>query len=166
MAIIGEWVPQCTIKSKGDANAIAQELEQIGYNNGDDEFSTQDAVDFARNNPNSELHKMLEWDDTVAAELYRNNQVGEIIRWIKITKIDDKDATIKEPTLVRYFISTGNHDGRYKKTEVVFSKASDADRILEQMRRDAKNFIERYKMYSDLNPNLPAAFTALNNIMI
>ena len=165
MAIVGEWVPQCNLQ-KYNANQVAQELETIGYNNNTMEFDTQEAVDFARNNPNSELHKILEWDDKIAAEKYRNVQVGNILRWIKITKVDDNDPTKREPTLIRYFVNTGNHDGKYKKTEIVFSSATDADRILEQMRRDAKNFIERYKIYSDLNPNLPAAFTALQNIMI
>lgn len=164
MAIVGEWIPQCGFKNKADAHKVALELESIGYNNNTDEFNTQEMVDFARNNPNSEMYNLFEWNDAIAAEQYRNQQARNILRFLKITVINEETKT-KEPTLTRYFISTGKQDGTYKKTEVVFHSPTDADKVLENMRRDAENFINRYKIYSDLNPNLPAAFKALQAIV-
>lgn len=166
MAIVGEWIPQSGFQGKADAHKVAQEIESIGYNNSNDEFNTQEMVDFARNNPTSELHKLFEWSDTVAAELYRNQQAKDILRFIKITIIkQEEDATVKQPTLTRYFVNTGKRDGTYKKTEIVFQNASEADRILENMRRDAENFINRYKIYANLNPNIPSAIAALQAVI-
>ena len=164
MAVIGEWIPQSGFKSKADANKVALEMESIGYNNSNDEFNTQEMVDFARNNPNSELHKLFEWNDTVAAEAYRNQQARDVIRFLKITVVDEETQK-KEPTVIRYFISTGKHDGSYKKTEIVFKNATEADRVLENMRRDAEIFINRYKIYSDLNPSLSTAIAALQGLI-
>lgn len=164
MAIVGEWIPQSGFKNKADANKVALEIESIGYNNNADEFNTQEMVDFARNNPSSELYKLFEWNDTIAAEAYRNRQAQDIIRFLKITVIDDKTQE-KEKTLVRYFVSTGKQDGSYKKTEVVFQNPSEADVILENMKRDAENFINRYKVYTSLNPNLSTAITALQSVI-
>lgn len=164
MAVIGEWIPQSGFKTKADANKVALEMESIGYNNSNDEFNTQEMVDFARNNPNSELHKLFEWNDTVAAEAYRNQQARDVIRFLKITVVNDETQK-KEPTLIRYFVSTGKHDGSYKKTEIVFKNATEADRVLENMKRDAEIFINRYKIYSDLNPSLSAAIAALQGLI-
>jgi len=164
MAIVGEWIPQSGYKGKADANKVAYEIETIGISNTTDEFNTQEMVDYARNNPGSELHKLFEWNDSVAAEAYRNQQARDILRFLKITVVDDTTQT-KNPTLVRYFVSTGNHDGMYKKTEPIFQNASEADRVLENMRRDAENFINRYKAYLSLNPNLSNAITALQAVV-
>ena len=152
MAIVGEWIPQSGFRYKADANKVALEMESIGYSNTTDEFNTQDMVDYARNNPQSELHKLFEWNDTVAAEAYRNRQAQDIIRFLKITVVND-------------YVSTGKHDGTYKKTETVFKNASEADKVLENMKRDAENFINRYKIYSNLNSNLSSAIIALQAVI-
>ena len=164
MAIVGEWIPQSGFRYKADANKVALEMESIGYSNTTDEFNTQDMVDYARNNPQSELHKLFEWNDTVAAEAYRNRQAQDIIRFLKITVVNDETQT-KQPTFIRYYVSTGKHDGTYKKTETVFKNASEADKVLEHMKRDAENFINRYKIYSNLNSNLSSAIIALQAVI-
>ncbi len=164
MAIIGEWIPQSGFRYKADANKVALEMESIGYNNTTDEFNTQDMVNYARNNPQSELYKLFEWNDTVAAEAYRNRQAQDIIRFLRITIVDDK-TNIKQPTVVRYYVNTGKRDGSYKKTEVVFKNANEADRVLENIRKDAENFINRYKIYTNLNPNLSSAIAALQTVI-
>lgn len=164
MAIVGEWISQSGFKNKADANKVALEVESIGYTNTTDEFNTQEMVDYARNNPNSELHKLFEWNDEIAAEQYRNQQARDILRFLKITVVDDETKN-KEKTMVRYFVSTGKLDGTYKKTETVFKNATEADRVLENMKRDAENFINRYKAYSNLNPNIPSAIAALQAVL-
>lgn len=164
MAIVGEWIPQSGFKGKADANKVALELESLGYKNNTDEFNTQEMVDYARNNPNSEMHNLFEWNDAIAAEEYRNQQARNILRYLKITIVNEETKE-KESTLIRYFVSTGKQDGTYKKTEVIFRNPNEADRVLESMRRDAENFINRYKIYADLNPSLPSAIQALQAII-
>jgi len=166
MAIIGEWIPQCGFKSKADAHKVALELESIGYSNGTDEFNTQEIVDFARNNPTCEMYNLFEWNDTIAAEAHRNEQARDILRFLKITVVKQEEDTVSmQPTVVRYFVNTGKRDGTYKKTEVIFQNASEADRIMEGMKRDAENFINRYQIYAHLNPNIPAAIQALQAVI-
>ena len=49
---------------KADANLIGQEIETIV------EKTPENIVDYARNSE-TELHKVFEWDDHVASEMYR-----------------------------------------------------------------------------------------------
>ena len=64
------------------ADIVGKELEQLEMENG--HIDPVDLVDAARPE-DSVLHKLFEWDDTKAAELYRRNQAGNIIRSISVS---------------------------------------------------------------------------------
>lgn len=146
MAIIGSWAIDGIIKA--DANKVASEMYHIGKVNGNNEFKPQELVDYARNNPNSELHKCFEWNDTIAAEKYRVNQAREVIRYLRITVPTENGKT--EKTAIRMFVSTNNHDNNYKATEIVFQNKSEYDKLLAEAMSELQAFKRKYKGIKEL----------------
>ena len=69
------------------ANIVGKQLEQLEKENG--HVDPADLVEAARPEE-SALHKLFEWNDSKAAELYRKNQAGTIIRSISISIEESK----------------------------------------------------------------------------
>ena len=59
---------------KADAQKVADEI-------GDKKVTPQEILEKARDET-SELHKCFEWDDSVAAERYRLQQAGNVLRML------------------------------------------------------------------------------------
>lgn len=144
--IVGSWAINGIIKA--DANKVANEMYSIGKTNGNDEFTPQELVNYARSNPNSELHKCFEWNDTVAAEKYRISQARDVIRYLRITVPDEEGNT--EKTNVRLFVSTNNRDNNYKATEIVFQNKTEYDKLLAEAMAELKAFKQKYKGIKEL----------------
>jgi len=83
-------------KYSQDANEVGKELEKLG-----DNITAEGVVNLARDN-NSVLHDMFEWDDTAAAEKYRNQQARCIITSIQVSIVADED----KPRQIRAFVTT------------------------------------------------------------
>lgn len=103
----------------------------------------QDVVNEARDDGHP-LHPCFEWDDSVAAEAYRCEQAGGIIRNIIITP-EDPDA---EDVEVRAFVSIHEEDNRfYVPTEAALAKPETREQVL----KDALDQLLAWKKrYSDL----------------
>jgi len=56
---------------------IRRELEAL--KNGNDMIHARDVLEWARANPSSALYAHLQWNDTVAGELYRLSQIRRLI---------------------------------------------------------------------------------------
>jgi len=65
-----------------DAQMVGSVLEDLGSAT-DGCLTPQQVVDHARNR-DSPLHSLFEWDDSVAAEAYRREQAGAMMRAIQI----------------------------------------------------------------------------------
>ena len=146
MAIIGSWVIDGIIKA--DANKVANEMYNIGQINGNDEFTPQELVNYARNNPNSELYKCFEWNDTIAAEKYRIRQAGDVIRFLRIT-IPTEEGNLQK-TKIRLFVNTNNYDNSYKATEIVFQNKTEYDKLLAEANAELQAFKQKYKGIKEL----------------
>lgn len=106
---------------KQDANAVGQELEKLG-----DNITAEGVINLARNE-NSILHEMFEWDDTVAAEKYRNQQARWIITNIQVNIIADEER----PRQVRAFVTT-RKDTFYEPIEKVVKDTDKYALLLER----------------------------------
>ena len=146
MAIVGSWVIDGIIKA--DANKVANEMYAIGQANGNDEFTPQELVNYARNNPSSELHKCFEWNDAVAAEKYRISQARDVIRFLRINVPTEEGNS--EKTNIRLFVSTNNNDNNYKATEIVFQNKSEYDKLLAEAMSELQAFKNKYKGIKEL----------------
>jgi hypothetical protein len=81
MGMIYQWKDGAHVSI--DAQAAGEEMERIRVRqNG---RLDQESVLAAARKPKSPLHPHFEWDDGKAAEAYRINQAGELIRWITVT---------------------------------------------------------------------------------
>lgn len=67
---------------KADPNLVGKELERIRESTGG-ELQAEDVVEAARD-PRSPLHSLFEWDDSAAAERYRQQQARGVIRRLRV----------------------------------------------------------------------------------
>lgn len=58
------------------------------------QLSPANVVEWARNNPKSQIHKSIEWDDSKAGDLYRLEQARGIIR-VSVRIIEVKHDPVK-----------------------------------------------------------------------
>ena len=95
------------------------------------------------------LHDEFLWDDTEAAEKYREHQAAHIIRCIVITPETPK----REP--VRAFINVSDNNtmdtGRsYRSLNVVLQETTLRDQMLTQALKELRNFEVKYATLTEL----------------
>lgn len=79
------WSPRAEQK-EFSATDVKKEIMKAASTIEDAAGAAERAVIFAKNNPDSNLYKMLEWDDSVAGHRYRVLQVARIIRDIIVIR--------------------------------------------------------------------------------
>lgn len=99
-------------------------------------------VDWARENPSSELHGRFEWDDAKAAEKYRVDQARQLIA-VHVRTDDGERATIS-------LVQDRNPDGGYRRIEQVMSNAELRAMALRQAMREFNRWRKRYEHLSEL----------------
>jgi hypothetical protein len=101
------------------------------------------AVEWARRHPRSELYAALEWDDSVAAEQYRIQQVRSLI------------AIFIEPThQTRQFVSLSIdrvEGGGYRRIESVMNTPTLRQTLLEDALHEFSRAKEKYAMLEELD---------------
>lgn len=98
-------------------------------------------VDIARD-PGHPLHNRFEWDDTVAAEKYRQVQAGELIRAVKVTEATGDDTDVR----VRAFHSVPRPDGTtYVPVEEVREDDFTRQLVIKAAEREWRQLHARYR---------------------
>lgn len=94
--------------------AVQEEVELLTeQNNG--ELTPEIVVSWARSHRTSALYRQFTWDDHKAAELYRLEQAGRIIR-LCVTVVAQPRKTIKTDVCVRKYISLSSDRKKDGKT--------------------------------------------------
>ena len=104
-------------------------------------------VDSARD-PKSPLHKHFDWDNTIAAEKWRLEQAGKLLR-ITVEYIDIKGSEVPQ----RVFVSLSDDQksgGGYRATIDVLSDAKLRKQLLSDAMRDIVIFKNRYGHLKEL----------------
>lgn len=99
-------------------------------------------VDVARD-PDHELHSRFEWDDTVAAEKYRQEQARELIRRVRIVyrEGDEKNP----PQTIRAYHSLPDGEGHaYRSHDEIAADPLLSKMLLAQAEREWKDLHRRY----------------------
>lgn len=124
---------------KADANKIGHEIEKI-------EIKTpEEIVNYARNEK-TELHKVFEWDDKTASELYRKQQAtGVLNSLVYVVRKDVNDI----PKEIKAFVNTKKNE-EYKPIEVVVSSPTEYNRLLEKAIRELKSTRKKYDGLEEL----------------
>ena len=85
--MVYSWKTGCCFKANADK--CKAEIDTLSIK------TRENVVGFARNRK-TELHKCFEWDDTKAAEKYRLDQAGEVLRSIVfVSVVHDEEISVR-----------------------------------------------------------------------
>ena len=138
--IIASWKKGS--RYSADPQIVKNEIESIG-----ESVTPKQMVDYARQNPESELHKCYTWDDTEAAEKWRIQESRFIMCNLVITKVDDEEN--RELTTFRVFYQTGVNDEGYKPLTMILEKPDERQALINKAYREAQAFAEKYRTLKD-----------------
>lgn len=107
----------------------------------------------------SPTHKLFEWRDEKAAELYRTEQSRHVIRDLRV-EIVDNDKTFTAPAFVN--VHTAN-DGyaSYQNIVHVFSCKEKRDSVLDRAYRELQMFKTKYSNFVELS----RVITAIDEVL-
>ena len=117
------------------AGEVCEELEERG------ELTAQNLVDVSRPE-DAPLHNEFEWDDEVAAELYRETQAGQIIRHLAIRT--ESIAPVRAYAIVEVGSKT------YESIQTVIRNEEKYASLLNIALKELGAFKRKYQMLSEL----------------
>ena len=127
------------------AGKIMEQLEQSEAG-----LSPATLLDASRDE-SAPLHGEFEWRDDVAAEQYRLNQAGGIIRNVYRITVETQE---KAP--VRAFVSTGERQQAYVSIATALTNEKWRENLLESAKRDMQSFTAKYRNLGELSEVLTA----------
>jgi hypothetical protein len=140
-----------TIKGKADAQKIGEALDKIKQAT-PGRCNSRTFLNAARDKSNY-LHRHLEWDDKIAGEKYRLQQIRELVSCIDI--IDDSDKNKRQ---LPAFISLIERQGRgYHTAREVMDSATLQDIALRQAEADLAAYEKRLAQFVDICTAIRAA---------
>jgi hypothetical protein len=119
-----------------NAEKCYQEILSIGKT-----ATAQQILDYARN-PNSELHKCFEWDDTVAAEKYRLQQARQVV--CHLVHVEDRQ---EEPQKIRLIQRASEG---YMPVQMIVRNKTEYENLLARARAELRAFKQRYHTLVEL----------------
>lgn len=128
------------------AAAAATELERIRQKHG---TLKPEAVVEESEPEGAVLHGCFQWDDTIAARLWRNEQAKALIRNIMV-EVSDKTVTCTVRALVNVASEPTAQRSYVPITEAIHNETSYAD-LLKQAKQEMVSFVKKYNQISELN---------------
>lgn len=125
---------------KVSAQVAGEECERL---ESEGRLTPQALVDESRPE-DAPLHGCFEWDDTVAAEKWRQAQAAYIIRSVEVTVEESVEP-------VRAFVATITDESReYRSVGYVLRRADSREALLDSARRDLLAFRRKYQTLHEL----------------
>ena len=109
--------------------------------------TAKDLVDASRPE-DAPLHTLFEWDDTVAAEKYREEQGRMIIR--HIIEVPETEEEKETHPVIRAFFQIDNHSSDYEPTYVIMSDEEKRNRLLQVVKAELQQFKVKYASIKEL----------------
>lgn len=125
------------------------EQELVSLTDDDGFINPRRVVEWAADNPESELHKQFEWNDQKAAEEYRLHQARRLIS-IHVVSDDGRRSTIS-------LVQDRHADGGYRHIDRVMSNDELRGMALRQALRELRRWEERYRHLQELSRVFAAA---------
>jgi hypothetical protein len=126
------------------AVAVEQALREIYESRG--RLDPKDVVEVARN-PKSVLHDTFNWNNDEAAEQWRLQQARQLIRSVKIERVENTEGP-RSVRFVRQYVHDPENDG-YLATEDVAKLPDVRERVLDEMRRDLLRLQSKWDLYKE-----------------
>lgn len=140
---------------KANAETIYNEIMSIG-----ETVKPSDVVELARDE-NTALHNLFTWDDSIAAEKYREHEAGCIIRNIVVVEKDDSDDNNDGVITVRAIMSTNERTKEYTTVQRVITNKDSYSKLLAAALAELNAFKKKYKT---LSGDLEVVFSAIEQI--
>ena len=121
-----------------DAQLVGEELEQIEQLG---KIEPNEVIEFAKNNPKSELHKCFEWDDSEAARKYRLTQANTLICSISL-EIKEEPKKIQ-----RVYVNIKDKDTKeqtFKNINEVLKNDEEYQQLIDKASEDLKKYKDKY----------------------
>ena len=154
-----EFVRKAGFHLRSDAQVVGEvcyELEKKGR------LTPKELVDVSRPK-DAPLHNEFEWNNSIAAEKYREVQAGYIIRSVavrvteikpEISKLDINITSEEKEPETRVFHAI-NRDGLgYDSIETIMDDPDKSDKLLQLCRKDLINFRDKYCVLRSVLPDL------------
>jgi len=140
------WRGSTGLREKEDAKAqlVGERLADIEKHHG--ELKAEHVLDDAKSD-NSPLHKYFDWDDSEAAQKWRLNQAGLLIRSVYVKTVDNKE--VRAPT--RAFVNLRPAEEADRVYENIVSVMSDEFKRAQILKRAKEELGMWRKRYSDLS---------------
>lgn len=141
------WTPGMESIFKGvDPQAVASEIYSVS-----DTPTKHQIVEKARDE-NSAMHCLFEWDDTVAAERWREEQAGHVLRHLKVTFVDahPDDGKEKKYQPVRLFYGDPVKSEGFRSIITIMQNKDQYQQLLEKAKIELKSFRSKYAMLKEL----------------
>lgn len=119
------------------AGAVCEQLEERG------ELTAERLVDVSRPE-DAPLHRAFEWNDAIAAEKYRVEQAGYILRSLVVVV-----ETADEAKPIRAYFPT--EVKRYENINVIMQSEDKRRKLLQTAKRELEAFKAKYKALTELN---------------
>lgn len=120
---------------KADANKVYSEMLEIK------EITPQSVLERARDEK-SELHKCFEWNDNVAAEAYRKQQAGNIIRMLYVVPREEEAPTVR--------VLSRTSETVYQPTRLFVKNQNEYEDLLKRALSELESFKRKYSTLSEL----------------
>lgn len=111
--------------------------------------------------PGAVLHPVFEWDDTIAAERFREEQGRGVLK--NLVVLSPVTATRPDPVELRAFVPVTikkDEDRGYVTIEEVLHTPDYLEEMLDRARRDLLSFERKYEMLKD-EDDLASVFSAI-----
>ena len=143
-----KWATGAVVAVK--ATVAAAELARIAAER--DGLRADDIVEESRP-ANAPLHRCFEWDDTLAAQKYRHDQAGYIIRHIIVV---EDDGAREYRAFVNVKTSVADVDRVYLPTVTALAEPEYRKQVLQGALREIESWRRRYAEYAELSKILMA----------
>lgn len=122
-----------------DAQLVGEELEKLEFAG---ELTSEEVLEFAKNNPESETYKCFEWDNTVAGEKYRRIQASNLLSSIAVTIKEEP----KETQRVYVSVKTSLDDARkFKNIKEVLKNDDEYQQLIDRAKLEFISYKEKYE---------------------
>jgi hypothetical protein len=139
--------PGARLKTKIKPDALQIELERVRNKCG---LTPKKLVDESRPTK-AALHKEFEWNDAIAAEKWREEEAGNIIRVIHVEYETGPDEPQRAYVIERH----EEQEQSYEPVHEVLTRQSSRDRLILDLLGDLQAFRRRFIMVSDLSHVVP-----------
>lgn len=146
--MVYQWKGAACIKADAQqAGLVCEQLEQTGG------LTAKRLLDASRP-ADAPLHDEFEWNDTEAAEKYREQQARHIINSLTIV--------VEEQPVTRAFLNIRAAGSSYESVQAIVQQEDKYAALLAQCKKDLQAFLQKYNQIKELAPIAEAAKTVIN----